>query len=92
MLPVEQRSQPFDKPVCFCNGYPPFGFKRVSDSLQRDFARMLRKFGGICSRFRNQLTCKVFTYGPSLTPFIVRLSDDKLAVNEARGELRLCPR
>jgi len=92
LLPVEQRSQPFDKPVHLHCPYPTLAFNRASYSLQRDLARMMRVLRGVFSSLCDELLGEVFTYLPSFESLVVGLPDNKLAVDETRGELRLCSR
>jgi hypothetical protein len=53
---------------------------------------MLRILCCVLSSLCDELLREVFTYVPSFEPLLVGLPDKKLAVDETRGELRLCPR
>jgi hypothetical protein len=52
----------------------------------------MRILRGFFSSLCDELLGEVFTYFPSCAALVVGLPDNKLAVDETRGELRLCPR
>jgi hypothetical protein len=88
---VEQRSQPFDKPVRLHSPYPTLVFNRASYSLQRDLARMMRVLRGVFSSLCDELLGEVCTYFPSFESLVVGLPDNKLPSMRRAASLGCAP-